>query len=195
MRNVSGIEELIGICGGEGRRLRGRGDLKEFLKEPMNQLIIATWNLDTGKESLEQRADLFRVEMDKLKADVWVITEPLLRFSPGVEYELVAHTRWASDLELVGKRWSLERRWVGIWSKLPARKVEVLREPDRMACIRIEQDGQRDVVIVGTVLPWNSDRQWKGKNGKKFCDALNYQAVEWKRLWGNPQVSRVLCRR
>jgi hypothetical protein len=158
----------------------------------MNELTIATWNLQSDKEMTQNRADAFRLAMEEIKADVWVITEPLLTFSPGADYRLVSHSGHAADLEMnTDPRWAADRRWVAIWSRLPARKIEVLREPDRMACVRVERPSTRDVVIVGTVLPWPSDPKWPGSDGKRFCDAIEYQAVEWKRLLGTPQTAGV----
>lgn len=128
--------------------------------------------------------------MKVIKADVWVITEPLLTFSPGAEYRLVAHSYKAADIESgTDPKWAADRRWVAIWSKLPARKLEVLTEPDRMACIRVEQPGQRDVVIVGTVLPWFRDTKWPSNKGKGYSDALQLQVAEWVRLWGMPPAA------
>ena len=157
----------------------------------MNDLTIATWNLETDKP-FSNRADAFRVAMEVIKADVWVITEALLSFSPGTDYRLVAYSDHAADIErYTDPRWMADRRWVAIWSKLPARKIEVLNEPDRMACIRLERPGTKDVVIVGTVLPWPGDSKWPGKNGIGFCNAIEHQAAEWKQLWGNPRTAGI----
>src|ERR1700722_11981729 len=167
VRNGGGKDEAKPGAGiGDGVMTpRKRGEL-------MKGLTIATWNFQTDNQFSQMRADAFRRAMDEIKADVWVITEPLLTFSPGAEYRLVAHSSWAADIEKwTDARWAADRRWVALWSRLPARKVEVLREPDRMACLRIEQDGQQDVVIVGTVLPWASDEKWPREEGKGFRDA------------------------
>ena len=59
-----------------------------------------------------------------------------------------------------------------------------------MACARIKQSGTLDLVVVGTVLPWPSDPRWPG--AKKFCNALDPQAVEWKRLRGKPDMSALV---
>jgi hypothetical protein len=150
-----------------------------------NRLRIATWNFQTDKAFPQWRADAFRLAMNEIGADVWVITEPLLSFSPGTDFRLVAHSCEAADIQKgTDARWAADRRWVAIWSKVPARKIEVFREPDRMTCVRVERNGLPEVVIVGTVLPWATDSKWPGKDGKGFCDALEYQACEWKRLWG-----------
>jgi len=149
----------------------------------MDHLKIATWNLETDKPLQQWRADAFRHAIESVKADVWVITEPLLSFSPGPEFRLIAQSDPADDIDKqTNPRWAADRRWVAIWSKVPAERVEVLNEPDRLACIRVEQPGHRDVVIVGTVLPWPGDAKWPGKDGAGFCQAVRRQAVEWKRL-------------
>jgi endonuclease/exonuclease/phosphatase family metal-dependent hydrolase len=46
-----------------------------------------------------------------------------------------------------------------------------------MARGRIQVAGQRDIVVVGTVLPWGSDDLFRGS--KSFCEALHAQEIGW----------------
>ena len=140
---------------------------------------IATWNLQSDKKLTQEREALFRQAMNSVDADVWVLTETWVCFLPLPGYRLVAQTCEAVDLEPA-------RRWVAIWSKLDAKPVEVHGQPDRMACGRIEKPGQRDLVVIGTVLPWHFDRLWPNAAG--FCAALAGQLAEWDRLLGTPRT-------
>lgn len=153
----------------------------------MKPLRIATWNFQTDRPFPEGRADAFRDAMARIDADVWVITEPLLSFSPGGDYRLVTHSSEAADIrEGTDPRWAADRRWVAIWSRVTARQIEVLVEPDRMACIRVELPARRDAVVVGTVLPWPGDPKWPGEAEVGYCEAVRQQATEWARLLGTP---------
>jgi hypothetical protein len=151
---------------------------------------IATWNLRGGKFESGQPADAFCLANEEIAPDVWVITEPLLCFSPGKEYRCVAYSDEACDIPInPDPRKATDRRWVGIWSKIEARKIEVLSEQDRMACIRVEAPGQPDVIVVGTVLPWRADQRLAPCTGADaFCRCLQIQVAEWERLWGHPRA-------
>lgn len=136
---------------------------------------IATWNLESINRLTPDRGDAFLKAMERVEADVWILTETWIDFKPLPGYELVAQSSKAHDL-------SPERCWVSIFarSNLTYEKRKIQSQPDRMACGRIEQPGQRDMVVVGTVLPWPSDKLWPGATG--FCNALADQATDWVQL-------------
>lgn len=134
---------------------------------------IATWNLQSDKKLTEEREALFQKAMQEIDADVWVITESWTNRCLISGYSLVSQSCEASDIER-------HRRWVAIWSRLDSEPLEVKHQPDRMACGRITNSGQQDVVVIGTVLPWQFDRLWPYSDG--FSRALNIQTAEWRRL-------------
>lgn len=146
-----------------------------FEKIPMAHMKIATWNLESINRLTPGREDAFLNAMEKVEADVWVLTETWTDFKLLPGYELVAQSSKARDL-------SPERRWVSIWARscLTCEQLTIQSQPDRMACVRIVQPSQRDVVLVGTVLPWPGDKLWPGATG--FCNALADQASDWTRL-------------
>lgn len=125
--------------------------------------------------------------MAKVAADVWVLTETWNNLPPLFGYRLAAHSSEAADLKQ-----SPNRCWVSIWAKasLAAKSLQVHGQPDRMACSRLEMPGQRDLVVVGTVLPWGSDVLWPGAAG--FCAALAGQAAEWGPLHGGSDACAFL---
>ena len=153
---------------------------------------IATWNLESCKELTTEFEEAFRKAIYDRDADVWVLTETWLNFSL-VGYQLVAQTCQADDLIYAKRPFS---RWVAIWSRLKSRKLEVLSDPERMACIRVEE-GVRPVVVVGTVLPWGDDKRHPPKKGipkkeaaaAEFCQMLHAQSEEWRHLWCNPDAT------
>ena len=138
---------------------------------------IAAWNLQSDKPLLREREALFRQAMNGVNADVWVLTETWEKFSPGDDYRLAAESSPADDLLPV------DRRWVAIWvkSSFTTAQQAVQLEQDRMACVHVTKPGQRDVVVIGTVLPWHFDGRWLYSAG--FCAALTIQATEWRRIW------------
>ena len=142
---------------------------------------IATWNLESLRRLTPERDAAFRQAMANVDADVWVLTETWNDFPPLLGYQLVAQSSEATDL----KRWP-NRCWVSIWARvsLAAYALQVHSQPDRLACGRFEMPGRRDIVVIGTVLPWGNDTLWSGAAG--FCAALAAQATEWERLRGGP---------
>jgi endonuclease/exonuclease/phosphatase family metal-dependent hydrolase len=120
--------------------------------------------------------------MEEVEADVWVLTESWANACLLPGYRLVSQSCEAVDL-------SPARRWVAIWSKGDAETVEVLGQPDRMACASIKSSMTREVLIVGTVLPWKFDVRWPNTEG--FCAALDIQQTEWRRL-ANSAPTRTL---
>lgn len=142
---------------------------------------IATWNVESLKTLTPERKSAFHGAMAGVDADVWVLTETWTTFSPGPDYRLLARSQTAEDL----KPWP-DRCWVSIWTKPPlvAMPLKVHRHSDRMAGGRIETPGRADIVIVGTVLPWNGDKLWP--KATDFCAAVASQAEEWGALRGDP---------
>jgi len=139
---------------------------------------IATWNLESLNRLTQYRKKTLHSAMEKVEADVWVLTETWGEFEPLPDYNLVAQSYPAEDLK------DSDRFWVAIWvrSSLASDKLEIqsLLQRDRMAAVQIKNSNGDGIVVVGTVLPWNSDKLWSGADG--FCAALAHQATEWNRL-------------
>lgn len=149
---------------------------------------IATWNLESLNRLTLDRKETFFDAMKKLKADVWVLTETWGEFEPLPGYKLVAQSYPAEDLKGSG------RCWVAIWvrSSLASNELEIQssKQRDRMASVQIINSSGDGVVVVGTVLPWLSDKLWSGAEG--FCKALAHQATEWERLRDIPNTGTFL---
>src|SRR5207249_4412305 len=72
-----------------------------------------------------------------------------------------------------------DQRWVAIWSRLPARRVQL--RADRARCAAVELDN--GIVVVGTVLPWLGDSvQHPLVGSEAFRARLTEQAADWERL-------------
>src|SRR4051794_16479779 len=107
---------------------------------------IATWNLESSKRLTPTRRTAFIDAVMSVDADVWVLTETWTDFSLELGFRRAAQSALAQDL-------TPERRWVAIWVKtsLTAKSATPKVQSDRMACARIPQPDQRNVVVVGTV--------------------------------------------
>ncbi len=138
---------------------------------------IATWNLESINPKTPERESAFRQTMREVDADIWILTEAWFNFGPGDEFSLVAQSSEAQDLAD-----SPDRCWVSIWARASfnVQSLEPTVQRDRMARGRVQITGQRDIVVVGTVLPWASDSLFRGKKG--YCEALRAQEVDWKKV-------------
>lgn len=143
------------------------------------RMRIATWNVESVRKLTAEREAAFHETMAEVNADVWVLTETWTTFSPGTGYKLLARSKKAADLD----RWT-DRCWVSIWAKSPllGTAQEARKQPDRLACCRIEMPGRPTIVVIGTVLPCRSDKLWPGAKG--FCESLASQSAEWRTLRG-----------
>ena len=134
---------------------------------------LATWNLDRCRPSATERANALRNAMYKVNADVWVLTETHVEFSPGPDYYLLAHSADAPDRD--SKRGEC---WVAIWSRSAGDSVQLTADLERVAAARVG-----GCVVVGTVLPWLSDNRDPQLSGEDaFRARLSEQAADWQRL-------------
>jgi hypothetical protein len=141
---------------------------------------VATWNLSRVHPT-EPRAQRLREYMPSVAADIWILTETWDAFTPGPNYRLVSQSAPASDRDA-----DKGECWVAIWTRLNsvvAAPIEA--DQERQAAVRVRNVPQRDMLVIGTVLPWNSDPHYGAESGAKaFRQALTQQAAEWQRLQG-----------
>ena len=108
-----------------------------------------------------------------MNADVWVLTETHVEFSPGSDFYLLAHSAEEPD-----RNSKSGECWVAIWSRSVGHSVQLMGDRERVAAARI--DGY---VVVGTVLPWLSDSRDPQLTGEALFRArLNEQVGDWRRL-------------
>ncbi|MEM6599457.1 MAG: endonuclease/exonuclease/phosphatase family protein, partial [Cyanobacteria bacterium P01_C01_bin.69] len=136
---------------------------------------LATWNINRCRHN-SARADRLQKEMDQVNADIWVLTETHIDLSPGSNYQLLAHSDDAPDRNAEDGEC-----WVAIWSRLDGDRVQLTADRERVAAAKID-----DCVVVGTVLPWLSDRREPALTGSAlFRKRLSEQAIDWQRLRAN----------
>ena len=158
------------------------------LTESSRQLRIATWNLMRARPGRSARTRALVALMERVAADIWVLTETHRDLSPGPAYTCVAYSADAPDRDSASGEC-----WVAIWSRLPAEPVTLEAEPARTAAARVNTGGRQTLQVVGTVLPWLSDRRNLPLRGAAaFCDSLGRQAAEWRRLRASEPES-ILC--
>ncbi len=138
---------------------------------------IATWNLNRCPFGSSTRCAKLLEWMERIDADVWVLTETYRTFTPGSHYQLIAHSADAPDRDA-----NQGECWTAVWSRLPAEPVNLCADRERVAAARVGK-----IVVVGTVLPWLSDgRDSKLRGSVAFRARLAEQAADWTRLRNQP---------
>lgn len=137
---------------------------------------ISTFNLARCKPGASQRTGSLRRIMSEIDADVFVLTETFLTFTPGDGYELIACTSEAPDR-------TPEERWTCIWSRIGGESLPTSSDPERMTAALVPFATTTGFCVVGTVLPWLADKRHPTLSGSdSFCNALHTQAAEWQAL-------------
>ena len=133
---------------------------------------LATWNINRCRHNTA-RAGRLKERINQVNADVWVLTETHIDFSPGPGFRLLAHSDNAPD-----RNAEQGECWVAVWSRLDGDRIHLTAERERVAAAKIDE-----CVVVGTVLPWLSDRRQPSLTGEAlFCKRLSEQASDWLRL-------------
>lgn len=133
---------------------------------------LATWNLNRCRPNAT-RANALRKGMNHVNADVWVLTETNVEFSPGADFDLLAHSADAPDRNAENGEC-----WVAIWSRLAGSSIQMTADCERVAAAMIS-----GCAVVGTVLPWLSDSRDSKLTGEALFRArLSEQAEDWRQL-------------
>lgn len=140
-----------------------------------NELVlkIGTWNVEYGRgvEKNVKRLGLLLAQ----EADVWVLTETHDDLDLSPDYTSVTTTpRFSRDPRA---------RWTTIWTKRQIVQQIETRDPARTLAICVQVAG-RNVVIYGTVLPWQHDAGPSGQapGWTEFARVAPLQGEEWASL-------------
>lgn len=141
----------------------------------MTELRVGTWNVQYAR-GVEK--NLRRLELLASQAvGVWVLTET------HDDLDLSAtHRAIHSD-----QRYSTPGgRWTTIWTSLPLIERLPTADPRRCVAARLDAGDAGEVVVYGTVLPWNGDvgpvKDSQAKGWEEFSRVVPSQGREWALL-------------
>lgn len=137
---------------------------------------IATWNLARPRPSSERRPALLD-RIERIDADIWVLTETLIELSPGSDYFRAAYSSCSGDR-------ATDECWVAIWARRDTRAEPIpVSDTKRAACCKLFRAGGGEFIVYGTVLPWLGDKsQLPLKGADAFLSALSVQQEDWRRI-------------
>lgn len=141
----------------------------------MSDFRVGTWNVQyaRGIEKNQRRLDV----ITSLAADIWVLTET------HDDLDLSAtHRPLHSD-----QRYSAPGgRWTTIWTSMPLIERLATLDPRRCVAARLDAGDEGEVIVYGTVLPWNGDvgpdKDNPAKGWDEFPRVVTGQGQEWLSL-------------
>jgi endonuclease/exonuclease/phosphatase family metal-dependent hydrolase len=147
-----------------GEFLGKRGDRGKVTLWFNASLRIATWNLNRPPAK-GIRVERLLAYIDRIDAEIWVLTETRNELSPGRMYSCVALSTAAVDR-------SAGESWTAIWVRGPIQAVQLSSaNGQRTACARLTLSSGQPLLVYGSVLPWSGE--------EVFQAALREQSTEW----------------
>lgn len=141
----------------------------------LTELRIGTWNVQYARGVPKNRA---RIELlHDWNADVWVLTETHddLDLSP-------SHTAVHSEHRYA----TPGGRWTTIWTSLPVVERVPTDDPRRCVAARLDAGKAGELIVYGTVLPWNGDvgpdATQPARGWEEFHRVVPQQGREWAGL-------------
>ena len=150
---------------------------------------IATWNLERALPQ-SAKAERQRQWMNRIDADIWVLTETHRAIAPGSAYHSVASG-------LPDRPSEEGERWVQIWVR-DGWAIAPLSTSDeaRTACALVSLATGQQCLVYGTVLPWlgSSWRSHPAAQGQAFAAAVTTQQADWQQLRADyPQATLIVA--
>lgn len=113
-------------------------------------------------------------------SDIWFLTETHQDLSPHQGYFGI-HSGTPDRLFRPGERWS------SIWSKWPIESLpSYASDASRCVAGRVNQAELGEIILYGSVLPWNTDPRAKESTSyEAFAEALDVQKSDWLKIRRN----------
>lgn len=143
----------------------------------MSDLRVGTWNVQYGRGVEKNRARFGLLA--SWRADVWVLTET------HDDLDLAdSHTAIHSE-----QRYSTPGgRWTTIWTSLPVLEQLSTLDPRRCVAARLDAGDAGELIVYGTVLPWNGDtgpdETLPARGWEEFRRVVPARGHEWASLRG-----------
>ncbi|MBE9138897.1 endonuclease/exonuclease/phosphatase family protein [Nodosilinea sp. LEGE 07088] len=136
---------------------------------------IATWNLERALPN-SARAARQRSWLNRIDADLWILTETHIGMTPGVGYQGIA----SRPLRHPGVEGEC---WVYIWVRNGMLTPLTTSARGHTAAGLVTFSNGSQWVVYGTVLPSpEQDRRSRPGASAAFAAALEAQSIDWQRL-------------
>jgi hypothetical protein len=136
---------------------------------------VGTWNVQYARGA--EKNDRRRAQLLSRHAAVWVLTETHDDLDLSATHEAVhSEPRYAAP----------GGRWTTIWTSLPVLQRLETTDPTRCVAVLLDGGAAGQLVVFGTVLPWNGDTgpapDNPAKGWSEFFRVTRVQAADWRQL-------------
>jgi hypothetical protein len=140
-------------------------------------LKIATWNLDRPKRSNEPRSIRILGALEKIGADILILTETNTCINPGIKYVPFSSSPLLGSSFGRGEEYERGENRVTIWVKkeFVAEQRPDLCDSHSSICVRV-------ATSLGTMNIYGTVLGIYGLGGAQFDTALKVQMSDWRRL-------------
>ncbi|HSM82143.1 MAG TPA: endonuclease/exonuclease/phosphatase family protein [Nodosilinea sp.] len=138
------------------------------------RMKIATWNLERALPQSAQ-AERQRQWLNRIDADIWILTETHLGITPGADYYSVSSG--PTDRCLTNGEC-----WVQIWVRAGVLTPLKTADEARTAAALLTLPHGPHWVLYGTVLPWLGSTWRSHPPAQAFAAALAAQQSDWQQL-------------
>ena len=140
----------------------------------MSELLRGTWRGQARHELDRPRRILDIIQ--KVDADIWILTETNEIVVPGSDYHAVASTP-VDGLHRSGENWTT------IWSRFPVTGVIPTHAPEIAVCVEIDSPAG-PLIVYGTVLPYHADRVASdGYRGwQSHYESIPRHGADWRKI-------------
>ncbi len=140
----------------------------------LTPMKIATWNLERALPQ-SAKAERQRQWMNRIDADIWILTETHRAIAPGTGYHSVSSG-------LPDRPSEEGERWVQIWVRQDWAIAPLTTSDEaRTVCVLVSLSAGQQCLVYGTVLPWLGS-SWRSHPGQAFAAAVATQQADWQRL-------------
>lgn len=148
-------------------------------------LTIATWNLEKLTPRSWKRKDSIKQKIQEINADVWVFTE--IKHGNQLAADFLPNYQVTTSQE-----YNSGFADVMICSRFPHQKISLESQTYETACVSIELDSHRPLIVYGTIIPYRNDGVIKREKlaldqvhvaiWEKHQAAIAHQGNDWASL-------------
>lgn len=149
-------------------------------------LTIATWNLNKlTPRSKKDRKDSVKQKIQEINADIWIFTE--IKHGNQLAAELLPNYHVRTSQE-----YNSGFADVMICSRFPHQKISLESQTYETACVSLELDSNRPLIVYGTIIPYKNQNVVKSEKiapGQAYIAlwdehkaAVAHQGNDWETL-------------
>ena len=125
-------------------------------------LTIATWNLQKlTPGSKKERKDPIKQKIQEINADIWIFTEVIRGNQLAADLLPDYHVTTSQEYKSIKAKGNAD---VMICSRFPHQEIRLESQTYETACVSLEVDSNRSLIVYGTIIPYKNYKVVSLKN-------------------------------